>query len=270
MFQPELGVSLHTVSSELTDRMLQAVGSSRIATVEISARLLDGDQSGAKVRLLKEQLERVGIRPMTIHARFGGAYDLSTLDQTASQDAISAIGASIDLASELELPVLVVHASAEPVQPHERSRRLKQAQGALAQIGEQCQKVGKKVAIELLPRSCLGNTVEELFELVDGLPEDRFGFCLDTNHLMGRYRYLARDVHRMGHRLIALHLSDYDGVDEQHRLPGKGVIDWRSFMGALRDVDYGGPFNYECKLEGESVQERVRSLEENFCWLCAL
>ena len=85
-----------------------------------------------------------------------------------------------------------------------------------------------------------------------------------------RYRDLAEHVRRLGDRLIALHLSDYDGVEQKHELPGKGVIDWESFMQALRDVDYAGPFNYECKLEGDTPQERVRSLEKNFKWLCRL
>lgn len=120
------------------------------------------------------------------------------------------------------------------------------------------------------PRTCLGNSIDELLKLIDGLDPDVAGICLDTNHLMDRYQDLAHTVRQLGERLFTLHLSDYDGIDEKHDLPGKGVLDWESFMQALRDINYTGPFNYECKIKGETIAERLRSLEENFEWLSRL
>ena len=87
---------------------------------------------------------------------------------------------------------------------------------------------------------------------------------------MDRPQDLARAVRQLGDRLITLHLSDYDGIDEKHELPGQGVLDWKSFMQALRDINYGGPFNYECKIEGETVAARIQTLEDNFAWLSRL
>lgn len=270
MFEPELGVSLDTVSNELNDETLQALAQSRIATLEISPMLLSGDRRGAQEAWLRDLLRRSGIRVMSVHSPYGDNYDLSSLDEKRHREAIAATLSSIHLALEFDAPIIVVHASAEPIDPQERGQRLEQARAALAEIGQRCQEVGRRVAIELLPRTCLGNTVEELFELMDKLSEETFGICLDTNHLMGRYQNLADDVRGVGDRLIALHLSDYDGVDEKHELPGTGVIDWKSVMEALRDVEYKGPFNYECRLEGETPKERIMSLEKNFDWLCGL
>jgi sugar phosphate isomerase/epimerase len=87
---------------------------------------------------------------------------------------------------------------------------------------------------------------------------------------MHRYQELASDVRKLGDMLMTLHLSDYDGVDEKHWLPGRGVIDWKTFMEALRNIDYVGPLNYECQIDGETLQARIRSLEDNFEWLCNL
>jgi hypothetical protein len=42
---------------------------------------------------------------------------------------------------------------------------------------------------------------------------------------MDRYRDLAHTVRQLGDSLSTLHLSDYDGIDEKHELPGKGVLD---------------------------------------------
>jgi sugar phosphate isomerase/epimerase len=87
---------------------------------------------------------------------------------------------------------------------------------------------------------------------------------------MDRYRDLPQIVRALGDRLVTLHLSDYDGVDEKHELPGRGVVDWKEFMQALRDIDYSGPFNYESKADGNNPAERVASFEENFKWLRSL
>jgi len=69
---------------------------------------------------------------------------------------------------------------------------------------------------------------------------------------------------------LTLHLSDYDGIDEKHWMPGEGVIDWQAFMLALQEIDYTGPFNYEAKPHGDTPAEKIRDLEANFQMLTAL
>jgi hexosaminidase len=241
-----------------------------VATLEVSAWWFEHQKGETALAEMTEVFRESGIRPATVHAHFGAAYDFSALDASVARAAIDALRESLDLAAALGAPIVVVHASAEPVVPGERRKRLQQAQDGLAEIEEQCRETGRRIAVELLPRTCLGNTVEELLALLDSLDGQVFGVCLDTNHLMGRHRDLARSVRQLGDRLIALHLNDYDGVDEQHRLPGTGVLDWAAFMQALRDVDYGGPFNYECGLPGETPQQRLAALEGNYAWLSGL
>lgn len=267
MFQPKLGVSLSTLSHTLTAEFLQAVADSQIATLEISAAMFDDDANKAKLPMLKAMLQQHTVRPMTVHARFGNAYDVSSLDDEIIPQALAAAKVAIDLAQELDAPMIVMHASAEPIAPAERQRRLNRAQASFAKIGTWCRTAHKRVAIELLPRTCLGNTVEELLELLRALDDATFGVCLDTNHLMDRFQELPENVRTLGDRLITLHLSDYDGIDEKHELPGTGVLDWRAFMQALRDIDYNGPFNYECKPAGETFAARIQTLQENFAWL---
>ena len=270
MFQPALGVSLRMLSENVTGDLLEAVDGSRIATLEIIASLIEESDRAREIALLQRWLARSRCRVMTIHATFGRAFDLSARDDETRQRALAAIHTAIDLAVDLEAPTIVVHASAEPVGDAERPQCLERARTALAEIGRRCRQAGKRVAVELLPRSCIGNTVEDLVQLLDGLDEDMFGVCLDTNHLMDRYRDLAFAVRTLGARLFTLHLSDYDGIDEKHDLPGMGVLDWAAFMGALRDVNYQGPFNYEAKIERETLPERIQALEANFDWLTGL
>lgn len=45
-------------------------------------------------------------------------------------------------------------------------------------------------------------------------------------------------VRTLRRRLIALHCSDYDGVNAPHCPPFRGAIDWAAFQAALRDVAF--------------------------------
>ena len=269
MFRPGLGVSLQVISDGLDQESLAAVAASRIVTLEVYAALFESDR-GAKMAALQEMIRRTDIRPMTIHALFGRDHDWSDLDEGVYQNALRSAKASVRLAVHLGAPMIVVHASGEPVGDRERDQRLQQVLRAMQEITPLCQSTDKRIAIELLPRTCLGNTVVELLWLLDRLDRETFGVCLDVNHLMDRYETLPDAVRELGENLITTHLSDYDGIDEKHWLPGKGVIDWKAFMDALRDIDYQGPFNYECGLEGDIPSERIYSLETNYDWLSGL
>jgi sugar phosphate isomerase/epimerase len=269
MAHPRLGVSLHAVSPEPSDAVLEAIDGSAIATLEVMDRLVHQGPPDVRTRLAAF-VEHSRVRVATIHALFGQPYDLSSPDAAIRQEGLAAAHAAVDTALELRAPMVVVHASAEPILPEERSERLQRAQAALYEVGTRCASVGVRMAIELLPRTCLGNSVEELLALLEGLPDEVFGVCLDTNHLMDRAHDLVRVPRALGTRLLTLHMSDYDGVDELHQMPGQGVLDWQAFMHALERSGYAGPYNYECHIDGETPQERIETLERNWRWLSAL
>lgn len=62
--------------------------------------------------------------------------------------------------------------------------------------------------------------------------------------------------------LISLHIHDNSGVADEHLLPGRGVIDWRQVLAALREVRYDSVFMYEL-----SRPEDLPYLRKNFEWL---
>jgi len=270
MYKPALGVSLKIILNEVSKESCETLFSSRISTCEISPDLFVNDISGNKKEIVKQALNSNNVRVPTIHARFGQQYDFSSLDNDVFQGAIAEVVNAIDLAVELDAPIIVVHLSSEPVLQEERSLRVEQVKKALSQLEAYCKKNSKKMALELLPRSCIGNTVDELLYILDGLSDEVFGVCLDVNHLMDRYEDVAPSVLKLNKKLMTLHLSDYDGIDEKHWVPGRGIIDWPAFMAALRKIDYTGPFNYESKFEEDTLTKRIKSLEDNFDWLISL
>ena len=103
---------------------------------------------------------------------------------------------------------------------------------------------GVVVAVECLPRTCLCHTAEESLRLLDGLDERLFGVCLDVNHSNLR-EDVVRAARAYGRRIASTHISDNDGLDERHWLPGKGIIPWRDWVAALAGGGYRGPLIYE-------------------------
>ena len=99
---------------------------------------------------------------------------------------------------------------------------------------------------------------ENLLELVRRVREtspagDALCICVDTGHtnLAARMGYPAvGDIIRtLGGLVEVLHLHDNDGVKDQHKLLGTGIIDWKDVFAALLEIGYSGYYNLETMLK---------------------
>ena len=75
--------------------------------------------------------------------------------------------------------------------------------------------------------------------------EDRFGFCLDTGHLLLLGKDVDRAIRQLGSRLKALHIHDNNGGADQHFAPYMGIQDWKRFTDGLAASDYAGVLSFE-------------------------
>jgi len=241
-----------------------------VETLELYPPMLAKDEGGELKAGLHTLFEDGALRAATVHAVFGGDKDLSSPDTSIRKTGVQEARRAIEVATEFEASMVVLHASAEPISSEERKDRLGRCRESLVEVGRYAAEHGKKIAVELLPRTCLGNTAEELLHLLSDLDPHRFGVCLDTNHLMDRWERLPEVVASLDDRLWTTHISDYDGVDEKHWRPGQGVIRWADLLNALHDIDYSGPFNYETGLVEGSFSERLEALRGNFRWMVSL
>ncbi len=264
----QLGLSLRLLDPEEKLATLSIFRGSAVKTLELYEPVFTA--SNPRPGDLRGVLADNGIAVRSVHAAFGGRFDLSAQDPARRSIGVAAAMRAIELAGRAGARIVVVHASGEPIAPEERPARLQCAKDSLGAIVTQAAAQGCRIAVELLPRTCLGRTVEELLDLIGGFDVNEAGLCLDTNHLMAAYRQLPEAVSAMGSHLIALHCSDYDGVDEKHWPPMQGVIDWRAFLDALQAVNFQGPLNYEAQLAGDHPRQRLRFLENNYSRLLDL
>lgn len=120
---------------------------------------------------------------------------------------------------------------------------LDSAAQSLRELVDYMEPQGLTLALENLPRTCIGNSAREIAYLTGCVPELRL--CLDTNHFTSphpdvRFRPLQRlfpslrakwnseaeggvsYAQRFAEQIVTVHISDYDGIDECHWLPGQG------------------------------------------------
>lgn len=222
--------------------------------VEIGPGNVDTPEAQAATRKLSVQVQKwaksAGIEIWSVHIPFGKNLDISTPSEEQRQDVLRRLDGILKAFAPLKAKKLIVHPSSEPIPPEERQVRIENCRRSLAVLMKRARKMKVQIAIESLPRTCIGNTSREILAILDGI--DSLGVCLDTNHV---FQEKVDDfVRAVGFRIVTLHVADYDGKDEKHWLPGKGVNDWPAIASALQDVGYSGPFLFECQgTPGEKV-----------------
>ena len=135
---------------------------------------------------------------------------------------------------------LVLHPGSRPVPEEERSERERCAANSICRLSLAAKEIGAVLCVENMPHS-IGRTSAEMLRLIGGCTEAMV--CFDTNHLLLESH--ADFIGALGDRIATVHLSDYDGRDERHWLPGRGVIDWPDLCRRLRLTGYRGVYIFE-------------------------
>lgn len=184
-----------------------------------------------------------GVEIFSFHLPFhpGRWLDPSTPDEDARKETVSILKRMLGYAATAGAKVAVIHPSGEPYTEEERPVRMAHSKRSLAQLCEYAESLGLQLAVENLPRTCLGRDSADILELISA--DERLVICFDTNHLLSEEP--VEFIKKCGHKIVTLHVSDYDRLDERHWLPGEGCTDWPALVAALREVGYCGPWNYE-------------------------
>ncbi len=86
--------------------------------------------------------------------------------------------------------------------------------------------------------------LEALALVFSNINSDRLGFCYDSGH-ENCYTKGTDFLSQYGSKLMALHLHDNDGTDDQHWMPGEGAINWRVVTEKIIATGYAGPVALE-------------------------
>jgi sugar phosphate isomerase/epimerase len=165
---------------------------------------------------------------------------------------------SIDLAAFLGAPFVVQHVRIFETPGGPRSdTTLGKAVPDLFEIAQYAATRKIKVAIENTPSSTekmIGSDVKDLMDVVDTLPGDTVGICLDLSHLLACGRDPVESLESINfQRLISVHASDNNSnqLKDIHLPLGAGDIPWRRILDILGSLRFRGSFVIEVVGEGE-------------------
>lgn len=188
-----------------------------------------------------ELLKQAGMDVSSVHLPFSREMDPSRLDDAGRDEALAQFRRLIDWASEKHIGIAVIHASSEPIPSEERAARLQTAQASIQTLGAYAKARNVHLAVENLPRTCLGNCASDMLYLTQ--KGAAASMCFDVNHLLEESH---KDYYEQtAPYIVTTHLSDYDFVDERHWMPGEGDIDWEALIAAFRRQGYAGRLIFE-------------------------
>ncbi len=196
--------------------------------------------------------EKNGVELWSFHVTFEpfGKIDPSLKSGEIAEYTKKAVEEGLNLAGECGVKCAVIHPSCEPYRDGEREERIKIAKENLALYANLAEKNGVTLCVEDLPRTCLGHTSDEILQLISA--DSRLRVCFDTNHLL--FGETQEDfIKAVGDKIVTLHVSDYDFLNERHWLPGEGDINWEKTIKTLDEIGYNGPLLYEVSMAPPTI-----------------
>lgn len=186
-------------------------------------------------RLIKTECDKAGLPIISIACVAVGLVDFNP---SVQRFAIDRVKAYLDLAYEYEAHnVLVVLGeyiwNQEVIPPEEQ---WKTAVESMRRVGEHAERLGVSVALELepFPLSLL-NSVETMVRFIDDVGCSAVKANIDVSHLALSHTP-ATDLQRLAGKAIHLHISDCDGKRHGDLPPGRGVVDFPSYLKAIQSL----------------------------------
>ena len=162
-------------------------------------------------------------------------------------------------AATIGIDKFIIHPSAEPYTDDEREEHILIAAQSLKTLSEIAQSVGGVLCVENLPRTCLSRSSADMLKLIS--LDNNIMVCFDTNHLLIEDPFVF--INRLANRIVTIHVSDYDFINERHWLPGEGKLDFYKIYKSLLDIGYTGIWNYEVspfQISTETIQ-RTKAID---------
>jgi sugar phosphate isomerase/epimerase len=198
---------------------------------------------------LPEIARTIGLEIENVHAPFDKTNRIWT-ESVDAEDIVKRYAQCILDCSHHNIPTVVIHLTNGDTPPPPTQLGLDRIK-YLVELAEQ---KGVSIALENLRKP------EYLQFVFSNIQSSKLGFCYDSGH-ENCYSKGTDLLSAYVDKLMALHLHDNDGTDDQHRIPGEGTINWDNIVRKIKSTRYYGAISLEVTNEfskqysGISAQE---------------
>ena len=197
-------IGLSTCGKNITEELFADYKNAGISAMEICVDTKKYDTFDYK--LISELAKKYEIDLWSFHFPFMPNSIIDISNKEIRTGNIKYFCELIKKASDIGINKFVIHASGETFEDYERRERMICAKESLAELADFAEKYNAIIAVEDLPRTCLGNNSSEIKELISA--HDSLRVCLDTNHLLNES--VVSFIKEIKDKIITTHISDYD------------------------------------------------------------
>ena len=206
---------------------------------------------------MKSNIDKSGIRCAGLYPPGWGGNDI--VDVTARAEAIAKC---VNIAEQLDATHLTTSGAQRRTESGALDRVVVCVREVLARIP-----TDSSIKLTLEPHH--GNVLEQpedFQEVLDAIPDDRVGVCIDTGHFHTSGVDTVAAIRQFGSRIYAVHLKDHIGSVSVGI--GRGELKLQEIIATLHDVGYQGDLTLE--LEVEDSENLPRYTEEAYFYLSGM
>lgn len=227
----------------LETESLRAMKQAGIDAVELSVGFAAAPYGTFDFAALRKNADAAGMRVWSVHSQVCPDDSLSSYDAALNRRWIERMQDAVNRAAAAGIDKMIIH-SCDCAVDDDRDEHMRHSMHCINELVEYAHPKDFRIALENLPRDALGNTPEEHLQMLGC--NDKLWACFDFNHCQ---QCPTEDfLEKVAHRVITVHVSDRDDINERHWLPGEGVLDWVSIMDRFDKIGYTGVWMYEIGL----------------------
>jgi sugar phosphate isomerase/epimerase len=210
----------------------------------------------SEINQIARWLAEYNLRLLNLHASQGKEKYWCSFLEYQRQAGVELVENRLQMAARLGAEVIILHAPTK-VSPEVREKTLGPVRKSLDKLASFAQRHGVRIALENMGEDDFGM----LETLLAEYPINFLGLCYDSGHgnLGGRG---LEHLERVKERLIAVHLHDNDGSDDQHKIPFTGSVDWERLAGILATSSYQQCLNLEVVIQETGISDEAEFLRQ--------
>ena len=252
----ELGISTCFNYDLPLEEMFSLLKRAGIGVISLGAKRSHSGYHTARGRAkIKALREKYGLRINSIHAPLQEGLDISSPQEKGRREGVESFQNAIEACADLGTKILILHLNSEFDKKELRERR-EAIYRSIETLSLYSEKRRVLLAVENLPHK----DSMRLFE-VTVHHFDQIGICFDSSHANLTPSPFGI-LERYGDRIIAIHISDNRGKEDDHLLPYEGVIDWGKFRGYFEKTGYEGIFLLEAEMRKSAFKDPLTFLRE--------